>query len=71
MSDRNPALLVAVAHVCGKEYHSYCLRQLKENFLKEATKHGIQKEATKKIVKEMLYKVAYDPTAAKYNVALQ
>jgi len=70
ISDRNPALLAVVAQVCGKEYHSYCLRHLTENFLKEAAKYGIQKEAMKQIVKEMLYRVAYAPTAVEFNVAL-
>jgi len=71
MSDRNLALLAAVEQVCGKEYHSYCLRHLTENFLKKAAKYGIQKEATKQIVKEMLYRVTYAPTAAEFNVALE
>ena len=38
--------------------------------MKEAAKHGIRKEATKHIVKEMLYRVAYAPTAVEFNVAL-
>jgi len=59
-----------MAQVFGKEYHNYCLRHLTENFLKEATKHGICKEATKQIVKEMFYKVAYAPTVGEYSVAL-
>ena len=36
-----------------------------------AGKHNIRKEATKELVKEMLYKVAYAPTIGQYNVALQ
>jgi len=71
MSDKNPTLPAAVAQVCGKEYHSNCLRHLTENFLKEAAKHGIRKEATKQIVKEILYRVTYAPTAAEFNVALE
>ena len=39
--------------------------------MKEAVKHGIRKEATKQIGKEMLYKVVYAPTTAEYNVALE
>ena len=70
MSDRCPTIIPAVAQVFGKEYHSYCLRHLTENFLKEAAKHGIYKEATKQIVKEMFYRVAYAPTVGEYNVAL-
>ena len=54
----------------GKEYHSYCLRHLTENFLKEATKHGICKEATKQIVKETFYRVAYASTMGECNVTL-
>jgi len=33
--------------------------------------HDIQKEATKELAKEMLYKVAYTPTVREYNAALQ
>ena len=55
----------------GKEYHSYCLCHLTENFLKEAGKHGIYKEATKQILKEMLYRVAYTLIVGEYNVALE
>ena len=36
-----------------------------------AGKHGIRKEATKQLVKEMLYRVAHDPTLLEYNVATQ
>jgi len=66
-SNRHPV----VAQAFGKEYHSYCLRHLTENFFKEAGKHGIRKEATKQIMKEMLYKVAYAPTRGEDNVALE
>jgi len=45
ISDRNPAILPTIAQVFGKEYHSYCLRHLTKNFLKEAGKHGICDEA--------------------------
>ena len=64
IQDRKPALLAAVVQVCGKEYHNYCLRHLMENFLKEAARRGIRKEATKQIVKETLYRVVYAPTTA-------
>lgn len=70
MSDRHPGLLAAVPQVFGKEYHSYCLRHLTENFLKEAAKHGIRRESTKQVVKEMLFRVAYAPTLGEYEVAL-
>jgi len=70
MSDKHLTILPVVAQVFGKEYHSYCLRYLTKNFLKEAAKHGIRKEATKQIMKEMFYRVAYAPTAGEYNVAL-
>ena len=62
MSDRHPAILPAVTQVFGKEYHSYYLRHLTENFLKKAAKHGIHKEVKEQLVKEMLYRVAYAPT---------
>lgn len=39
--------------------------------MKDATKHAIRKEATKQIVKEISYRIAYAPPAAKYNVALE
>jgi len=71
MSDRNPGIVAAVAQVFGKEYHSYCLRHVTENFLKEVGKLSIRKEAMRKIVKEMLYRVAYAPTAFEYNAALE
>ena len=67
MSDKHPTLLSTMAYVFGKEYHSYCLRHLIEYFLKEAAKHGIRKEATKQIVKEMFYRVAYAPTVGEYK----
>jgi len=70
ISDRHPAILPMVAQVFGKEYHSYCLQHLTENFLKEAAKHGIHKELTKQIVKEMFYRVAYAPTVGECNFAL-
>jgi len=34
------------------EYNSYCIQHLIENFLKEATKHGIGKEVMGQIVKK-------------------
>ena len=68
--DRHPALLPAVAQVFRKKYHSYCLQHLTENFLEEAAKHGICKEAIKQMVKEMFYRVAYAPIVEEYNVAL-
>ena len=71
MSDRHPTILPVVTQVFGKEYHSYCLRRLTENFLKEAAKHGIRKEVTKQIVEKMFYKVAYTPTVGEYNAALR
>jgi len=46
MSNRNPTIIAVVAQVFGKEYHNYCLRHLTKNFLKEAAKHEIWKEAT-------------------------
>ena len=55
MSDRGQALLKAIPLVFGKENHTYCLRHLAENFLQVSGKHGIRKEATKQLVKEMLY----------------
>lgn len=47
MSDKNPAIIIAVAQVFDKEYHSYYLRHLTKNLLKEVAKHGIWIEATK------------------------
>jgi len=40
-------------------------------FGKESAKHGIRKEGTKQIVKEMLYRVVYALIAAEYNTALE
>jgi len=71
MSDHGQALLKAVPLVSGKENHAYYLRYLAENFLQVARKYGIRKEATKRLVKEMLYRVAYAPTLGEYNVAVQ
>jgi len=51
MSDKNPTIITSVAQEFGKEHHSYRVRYLMENFLKEVAKHGIRKEATKQIVK--------------------
>jgi len=36
-----------------------------------AGKYGIRKEATKQLVKEMLYRVAYATTLGEYNDAMQ
>jgi len=36
-----------------------------------AGKHGIRKEATKQLVRKMLYRAAYAPTLGEYNVVLQ
>ena len=41
MSDRNPTIIVPVAQVFGKEYHSYYQCHMTENFLQEAMKHSI------------------------------
>ena len=70
MSDRHPTLVPVVAQVFEKEYHSYCLQHLTENFLKEAAKYGIRKEVTKQIAKEMFYRVTYAPTLGECNVTL-
>ena len=69
ISNRN--LIAAIAQIFGEEYHSYCLHHLTENFLKEATKYDILKEATKQIVEEIFHKVVYALTIAKYTSALQ
>ena len=50
-SDKNPTIITGVAQEFGKEHHSYRVRHLIENFLKEVPKHSIRKEATKQIVK--------------------
>jgi len=71
MSDCGQALLKVVPLVFRKENHAYRLRLLVENFLQVAGKHGIRKEATKQLVKEMLYRVAYAPTLGEYNAAVQ
>jgi len=71
MSDRGQSLLKAVPLVFRKENHAYCLRHLAENFLQVVGKHGIRKEATKQLVKEMLYSVAYAATLGEYNDAMQ
>jgi len=71
ISNRHPAILPVIAQVLGKDYHSYFLGNLTENFLKEKAKHGIRKEATKQIVKEMFYRVAYALIGGEYNAALE
>jgi len=71
MSDCGQALLKVVPLVFRKENHAYRLCLLVENFLQVAGKHGIRKEATKQLVKEMLYRVAYAPTLGEYNAAVQ
>jgi len=71
MFDWGQALLKVVPLVFGKENHAYCLRHLAENFLQVAGKHGIRKEATKQLVKEMLCRVAYATTLGQYNDAMQ
>ena len=62
MSDRGQAFFKAIPLVFGKENHACCLHHLAENFLQVAGKYGIRKEATKQLVKEMLYRVAYTAT---------
>jgi len=57
MFDRGQALLKVVPLVLGKDNHVYCLRHLTKNFLQVTRKYGIHKEATKQLVKEMLYRV--------------
>ena len=47
------------------------LHHLAENFLQVAGRHGIRKDTTKELVKEMLYRVSYVPIIEEYNVALQ
>jgi len=41
---------------------------LAENFLNKATKHGIQKEETKQLMKEIFYRVAYAPIVMEQNI---
>ena len=55
----------------AKENHAYCLCHLAENFLQVDRKHDIRKKATKKLVKEMLDRVAYAPTLGEYNATVQ
>lgn len=71
ISERHPDISAGVEQVFGKEYHAYCLRQLSENFLREASKHNLRKETTKHIVKEMLNRVAYATNAADYDSAME
>ena len=71
MSDQGQALLKAVPVVFGKENHAYCLRHLAENYLQVAAKYDIQKKATKQLVREMLYIVAYATTHGEHNDAMQ
>jgi len=71
MFDRGQALLKVVLLVFGKDKYAFYLRHLAKNFMQVAGKHGIKKEATKQLVKEMLYRIAYAPTLGEYNVAMQ
>ena len=70
MSDRNNALLYAVPKVFGIECHTYCVRHIRENFVKAAAKYGYRKESTKDLLKEMLNRVAYAASAAEYGIAM-
>ena len=63
-------IINAEALVFGKEYYSYCLCHLIENFLKGVGKHGIQ-SWHEVVVKKMLYKVVYSLTVGEYNASLQ
>jgi len=71
MSDRNNALLYAVPKVFGVECHSYCVRHIRENFIKAVGKLGYRKDSTKELLKEMLNRVAYAASEAEYGVALE
>jgi len=69
--DCGKALLKVVPPVFGKENPAYCLRHLAENFHQVAGKHSIRKEATKQVVKEMLYRATYAQTLGEYNAAVK
>jgi len=71
MSDRGNGLLARVPAVFGKENHAYCMRHVMENFLGQAAKLGIQRNASKNMLKEMFNRLAYATTKAKYDGALE
>lgn len=71
MSERHPEIIAGVEQVFGKENHAYCLRQITESFMKEAGKHGLRKETTRLIVKEMFNKVAYATNTADYDSEME
>ena len=52
MLDKNKGLLVAMPLVFGKENHSYCVWQLKENLMGETSKLGIRR-ASKELIQDM------------------
>ena len=70
MSNRNPALLFSVPRVFGIENHTYCVRQVHENFLTYAGKVGIRRQASKDLLKEVFNRVAYAPTGVEYSLAM-
>ena len=59
ISNWHDGLLYAVLRVFEVENHSYCLRHLRENFVKGATKHGVRSNSCKEVVKEMFNGVPY------------
>ena len=71
MSDGNQGLLAAMPQVFWKEDHTYCVRHRTENFVGEAGKLRVRRNASKELVREMFMRVAYAPTVVEYNSAME
>ena len=71
MSDRNEGLVQGVPLVFGADNHSYCVRHLIENLLKEAARLGIRRNASKDLIKEMFNRIAYATTGPEYDSAME
>ena len=54
--------------VFGKDNHAYCVRHVMENFLSEAAKLGIRRNAH--LLKELFNRMAHTTTKVEYEGAL-
>jgi len=68
MSNLGNGLLAGVPAVFGKKNHAYCVRHVMENFMAQATKLGIRRNASKNMLKKRL---AYTMTKVEYDGALE
>lgn len=56
--------------VFGIEFHMWCLRHLRENFLTHAGKYGLKRHATKDLLNEMLNSIACAPSATEHGLVI-